>query len=49
MRITLFFFITDPFCIIVGKRILVDLGQGNTLQPGDTITKQFLPHQVLYI
>ena len=40
MRITLFFFITDPFCIIVGKRILVDLGQGNTLQPGDTITLQ---------
>lgn len=41
MRITLFFFIiTDPFCIIVGKRILVDLGQGNTLQPGDILTLQ---------
>lgn len=35
-----FFIITDPFCIIVGKRILVDLGQGNTLQPGDILTLQ---------
>ncbi|CAG2232790.1 unnamed protein product [Mytilus edulis] len=29
---------TDPHCITVGKRVLVDLGRDNTLRPGHTIT-----------
>ncbi|CAC5403103.1 unnamed protein product [Mytilus coruscus] len=29
---------TNPFCITVGKRVLVDLGRDNTLRPGHAIT-----------